>query len=729
MATPKPPPQDPAVPDELVAALDACVSGTLSLERTCWTLGTCAGDDVGVARAAQRHLRALHEAGQLDEDAFVALMSVLGSVVTEDVPTDWSEDVARAHPVSVSNGDTGEHAQVVNSLLPGAVLRERYVLYGRVTTGPMGDVFKALDRRREESGSGDPWVAIKIVPAGGGAPSRALQALRRDAACGQRLTHPNIVRIFDLDQDGPHAFLTMEWLEGESLAKLLDRRHRALPRPQSMQIIEDICRALNCAHEHRLAHADVKPGNIFITADGRAHLLDFGIARDLDGPAAEQARGHTPQYASPEVLAGDAPTAADDLFSLACVGYRMLAGRRAFGRLTSAQAVAADVRPMPIENLPAAQWRALNRALAFSRADRQPDVNSFLAELKGPRAARVPGATRGERNDGEARRWWQRPLAAVSAEQWFDRQRLADILESLQPKHVLGAGFALLLAVAAGIITLRDGPSAPEKPVSPAASNELRDAVSAVTRSPATAADDDAEATVAVPPIPSGTSAPRGVISRPAAPRTPAPADFAPPGIAPGVTTIAPSPAPISRSAPAPSAPIAAPPARVVMPQPAKAPVAAPAPAQAQASAPDLAPAPAIPSVASPALSQTPAPVTTQALAVPSRAADVPSSPSSAPTPSTGATPLVPFETLILQRFVEPEYPRRAAVRNRSGWVEVEFTVNRDGRTQDARVIAAEPRNRFDAAALAAVRRWRFEPGEGYEESARTRVRLRFEPE
>lgn len=397
------------IPAAFTDALDGFAKGLVGLGFVCRTLRGCLDDDAHAAQALQVYLDRARDQRRLAPDAYETLIGEIDAVFSEELPTDWSEEIARTHIVGLE--DTARHrvsprAAASNrpaierraaprsprqALVPGVVLRDRFVLYSRLESGgSMGQIFKALDRHREEAGARNPWVAIKVVSQPLARYAQAREALRHEAASARRLSHPNIVRVFDFDRDGDHTFMTMEWLEGESLARLLDRRRgRPLARHHAMKIAEGLCRGLAHAHAQGLVHADVKPANLFVTPTGLTKLLDFGVARALRGSddpeLAGGLRGHTPEYASCEVLEGRDPMPQDDLFSLACVTYRMLAGQRVFGGRTALEAEAAGIEPAPIANLPHSQWRALARALAFRRADRFPDVTSFIAALKGPR--------------------------------------------------------------------------------------------------------------------------------------------------------------------------------------------------------------------------------------------------------------------------------------------------------------------------------------------------------
>jgi TonB family protein len=270
-------------------------------------------------------------------------------------------------------------------LPPGTVLEDRYVLVSRSKNGSMGTVYKALDRQQKEAGAVDPWVAIKLITAEFGKHTAAIDTLRNEAEIGCRLNHPNIARSHALHEGGEHLFISMEWLDGESLSELLDRkRPHTLPRDQALNIIESLASALAYAHTQGIVHADIKPANVFMTQTGEVKLLDFGIARANDGmPLTGGLVAKTPAYASCEVLEGDNPNFQDDLFSLASVAYRVLTGQRPFGSANALEAESEQREPVPVPGLSPQQWRALSTALAWRREQRSADVQSFLTEFFG----------------------------------------------------------------------------------------------------------------------------------------------------------------------------------------------------------------------------------------------------------------------------------------------------------------------------------------------------------
>jgi TonB family protein len=544
---------------------------------------------------------------------------------------------------------------------PGDVLRNRYVLHQCLADGSTCRLFRALDRRREAAGDADPWVVLKVVTvaAGGGtdADQRALDALRREAALSRGLDHPHLPRVLALDRDGPHGFLAMAWVEGDSLAAILDGRgSRPMTRVQALQILEGVGRALTHLHARGITHADVKPGNILVTAAGHATLIDLGVAVGPGTGDLPPARGLTPEYASPEVLAGAEPVPADDLFSLGCVAYRMLAGHRAFGDVTADQAAAAGSRPARPGQLSPAQWRALDRALAFTRADRQPDVATFLAQL------------RGGRDEVHATTEAPAPVHAPEPSGTPPGRRRFGV--------AAGALAALAVAIVATLWLSRT-----DEPPTGASRPEAGPPAAAAPRASLPRAA----------PTPPATAAPSSPVAPPAAVLQPAGA--------------APAPA-----APAPRAPA----------------TTARRPATAAAPRPPSRPRPA--ELAGPPLPEPESPAATPA---------APESPGAAIAAAAGtagdgpaAAPTVPFSSLAVRRYAEPNYPRNAAARRLAGWVDVSFTVEASGRTRDVQVAGAEPAGVFEEAAVAAVRRWRFASREDDAAAGpvRTQVRVRFDP-
>ena len=207
----------------------------------------------------------------------------------------------------------------------GQVYGGRYHLKSRIAVGGMGEVWQAHDEviLRE--------VAIKILkPEYMGDPG-FLERFRTEARHAAMVNHEAIANVYDYGESAGSAYLVMELVPGDSLAKILER-DKQLPAEKVMDIVAQTARALYEAHEAGLVHRDIKPGNLLITPDGRVKITDFGIARVADQvslTATGQVMG-TVQYLSPEQATGKPATPATDIYSLGIVAYEALAGRRPF---------------------------------------------------------------------------------------------------------------------------------------------------------------------------------------------------------------------------------------------------------------------------------------------------------------------------------------------------------------------------------------------------------------
>jgi serine/threonine protein kinase len=282
-------------------------------------------------------------------------------------------------------------------------LRGRYALVEEIGRGGLTVVYKAVDLVAAEAGLEDSVVALKIIEAGRKTDPDILALMHREARRLRDLVHPNIVRIYDMDAQGRIHFMVMERLEGQSLAKILRGTpdHR-LSLVQVDRLVGDIASALAFTHAEGIVHADLKPGNIFIERSGRLKLIDFNIAYPV---ARAPKTGEedtvkilgrlgavTPNYASPQRMAGAEPCPADDVFSLAVVVYTALAGQHPFGGKAPAQAAREHLlAPVP-DGLAGARWNALRNALAFSDDQRIASVAEFADAFV--RAGRAPSIAR-----------------------------------------------------------------------------------------------------------------------------------------------------------------------------------------------------------------------------------------------------------------------------------------------------------------------------------------------
>jgi serine/threonine protein kinase len=281
------------------------------------------------------------------------------------------------------DGDSGGPLRV------GSVLDGRYTLISELGRGGMGAVYKARDRNREDFQDRRPFIALKVLSEEFKRHPDARMALQRETARAQNLAHPNIITVFDFDYDGPHAYMTMELLEGEPLDNLLQSQSfRTTPFARRWQIVRSIGAGLSYAHEKGVVHSDLKPGNIFMCKSGVVKVMDFGIARPLRAvadnnettqfDAAERLGGLTPAYAALEQWNRDPPDPRDDIYAFACVVYFVFSGKHPFARASAKNAFETRLVPQRIDSLTRRQWDAVRRGLALRRDDRIGSVEEFL---------------------------------------------------------------------------------------------------------------------------------------------------------------------------------------------------------------------------------------------------------------------------------------------------------------------------------------------------------------
>ena len=265
------------------------------------------------------------------------------------------------------------------------ILNRRFVLKETLGSGGMGTVYKAQDLRKVEAQDTNPYVAAKILNADFEDHPDAFISLQREASRSHLLSHPNIVTVHDFDRDGDMIFMTMELLNGEDLEALINRNlNVGLEKEHALKLLTDFCVALEFAHEKGIIHSDLKPGNIFVTSDNKAKVLDFGIARlaleskNEDHFDAGRLGAITPAYASLEMINRDPPDASDDVYAAAIIAYELLTGKHPYGRKSAATAFATKLVPERPDNLTKLQWKTLLKGLQLTREDRTSSIKEFL---------------------------------------------------------------------------------------------------------------------------------------------------------------------------------------------------------------------------------------------------------------------------------------------------------------------------------------------------------------
>jgi CHASE2 domain-containing sensor protein len=263
----------------------------------------------------------------------------------------------------------------------------RFEIIGEIGAGAMGKIYEGFDPTINRR------VAIKTIRAELSANSeRVRQRFIREAQAAGALNHPNIVTIYQADDAGPYSFIAMEFLEGETLAQIIEKR-APLSLEEICRLVTPICEALDYAHRNGIVHRDIKPANIMLTTDGVVKVMDFGIAHiDYSTLTQDGAVLGTPSYMAPEQIRGDKVDGQSDLFSLGVIVYEMATGQRPFlgesltaisNRILShAPILASDLNP----KLSPAFDAALVQAMAKDKARRFATAKEFAEALNAVRA-------------------------------------------------------------------------------------------------------------------------------------------------------------------------------------------------------------------------------------------------------------------------------------------------------------------------------------------------------
>jgi serine/threonine protein kinase/tetratricopeptide (TPR) repeat protein len=294
------------------------------------------------------------------------------------------------------------------SLIPGSVLGGRYKILKTLGEGGMGSVFKAHDTEV------DRIVALKVIRPELAGSEEILQRFRQELVLARQITHRNVVRIYDLAIADGVRFISMEYIEGQELGEMLKSRGK-LPAKDAAEIILQVCYGLAAAHEAGVVHRDLKPQNIMIDKQGRAAVMDFGIASSVEtvallaqvSPAITEGSANltrvgsllgTPRYMSPEQARAEKLGVRSDLFTVGLILYELTIGslpQRPSGMRAMLTERGTNQIAPPIEvdpQMPRPLNDIITRCIQLDPAERYPSIDALIQDLETWLGIRKPHA-------------------------------------------------------------------------------------------------------------------------------------------------------------------------------------------------------------------------------------------------------------------------------------------------------------------------------------------------
>jgi predicted Ser/Thr protein kinase len=273
----------------------------------------------------------------------------------------------------------------------------RYDLREELGRGAMGVVFHGFDPM---IGRDVAVKTLRLSEAGTGLSREELIGrFQTEARAAGLLAHPNIVVVFDAGEEGGLFYITMEFVEGRSLQSLIDA-HQPFPVPRVLKLMEQVCSALDFAHQHNVVHRDIKPANLMLTSDDTVKITDFGTAKILQFGTAQTAHVMgTPSYMSPEQVKGSPVDGRSDIFSLGVILYELMTGEKPFPgeNITTVMYKIINEEPIPPRSLDSSIHPGLSavisRALAKDPAARYQSCHELLGALKNYHEMLSPDAT------------------------------------------------------------------------------------------------------------------------------------------------------------------------------------------------------------------------------------------------------------------------------------------------------------------------------------------------
>ncbi len=336
----------------------------------------------------------------------------------------------------------------------------RYEILGELGRGGMGVVYRAKDPSIGRT------VAVKTIQLSeegtGMSHAQLVERFQTEARAAGLLTHPNIVVIYDVGESDGVYYITMELVNGKSLQSMLDAGEK-FSLPRLLRIMEQVCSALQFAHDHSVVHRDIKPANIMLTSDDFVKITDFGTAQIMQYGASQQTSAMgTPGYMSPEQIKGKAVDGRTDIFSLGVMLYEMTTGQKPFRGQDIATILYHILNEEPVPphqvnpNIPLGVGSTILKAMTKSPHLRYENCRELLEDLKNYR----PGETPAKANAA--------PSISTTAPRPPIREKVPDSAAAVKRLATIGACVVLAAMLGSWAIKMIGRMQRPDSDVLPA---------------------------------------------------------------------------------------------------------------------------------------------------------------------------------------------------------------------------------------------------------------------
>ena len=335
---------------------------------------------------------------------------VFGGVVVpeESVAAELTSVPTMGSPSSFKQWASQSARGVASVVLPaGLEIGHRYRVKSLLGMGGMGAVYLVHDKELDRD------VALKLIRSDIAEDADALERFKREIQLSSRVTHPNVLRVFDLGEMDGIKFLTMQFVDGRDLSTILKKQGK-LPTERLLRVFRQTAEGLKAAHDQGVIHRDLKPQNIMLDASDRVYVTDFGLAKSAEQSGMTQTGAviGTPFYMSPEQVKGEPVGPQSDIFALGVILYQMAAGTVPFGGATPFEVMISRIQrpPKPVRELnpelPVYLQKIIERCLTVDLGLRYQNVQQILDDLDAQSVkTTIIHRTRSQR--------WIRPAAAI----------------------------------------------------------------------------------------------------------------------------------------------------------------------------------------------------------------------------------------------------------------------------------------------------------------------------